>query len=58
VFTTGMKPEWSAHESRPRTTPVSDKALIRSSVALRAPPSGIIYSSRPAAFFETQLFWL
>ena len=40
-----MTPEWSAHETRPRTTHVSDKAVIRSSVALRAPPAGITRST-------------
>ena len=32
--------EWSAHETCARTTSVSDKAVICSSVALRAPPLG------------------
>jgi hypothetical protein len=36
----GLRPETAQDETCPRTTRASDKALIRSGVALRAPPSG------------------
>src|ERR1700733_2409252 len=39
-------------ETCPRTTLVSDKAFIRSSVALRAPPSGITLSANYVGFLR------
>jgi hypothetical protein len=42
-------------ETRPRTTHFSDKALIRSSVALRAPPYGITPHTSDLAFHSLKL---
>jgi len=42
----GLLPGTALDKTRPRTTPVSDKAVIRSGVALRAPPKGITDGGR------------